>query len=133
MLRQYYDDINKRNYCDASDMWVGSSPNHSSCQEFSQGYQNTVHVDINFDSTQSTLSSDGRVYVILHVTNKLGNNAYEQIVYEGWYVVEQENGIWKINPHGSVIFKVNLPKERSAIAEIAVISSIRTALSPGFT
>ncbi len=93
MLRQYFDKINKRNYCDAYDMWA---PNSSSCQEFSQGFLTTGHIDITFDSTQSTLSSDGKVYLTQHVTNKNGDNANEPTVYHGWFVVEQENGIWKI-------------------------------------
>jgi hypothetical protein len=93
MLRQYFDKINKRNYCDAYDMWA---PNSSSCQQFSQGFLTTGHIDITFDSTQSTLSSDGKVYLTQYVTNKDGDNANEPTVYHGWFVVEQENGIWKI-------------------------------------
>jgi len=41
--------------------------------------------------------------------------------------------ITKLITHGSANFKVNPPEERNAIAEFAVISSIRTGLSPGFT
>lgn len=96
MIQQFYDNINERKYCDAYKMWIVSPQNPPSCQEFSNGYQNTAHVDINFDSTQSVLSSDGRVYITLHVTNKVGNNDSSQIIYNGWYVVEQENGLWKI-------------------------------------
>jgi len=51
-----------------------------------------------------------------------------------WYTVVGLYSIFSFfrKTHGSVIFKVNPPEERCAIAEFAIISSIQTVLSPGF-
>jgi hypothetical protein len=95
MLQQFYDDINKKDYCGAYNLWIISSPNPPTCQDFAQGYQNTVHVDILFDKNQSTLLDDDKVFVTINVNNR-ENNAINKATYHGWYIVKRQNGTWKI-------------------------------------
>ncbi len=92
MLQQFFEDINKKDYCDAYKLWIGVS----SCQEFAKGYQSTVHIDIQFDSTQLELGSDGKVYLTQIATEKDDKGNFQKRIYKGWYIVKQENGRWKI-------------------------------------
>ncbi len=96
LLQRYYNDINKRNYHDAYSLW-GTDPQHPlpTYQQFASGYANTKHDDIIFGPI--TPNADGTVQVDITIyATEATSSGTVQSVYQGSYLVGQQNGSWKI-------------------------------------
>jgi hypothetical protein len=96
LVLRYYIDINKRNYYDAYNLW-GNNPQHPlpTYQQFARGYANTKHDDIIFGPI--TPYTDGTVQVNLTVyATEATLSGIVHSVYQGSYIVGQQNGLWKI-------------------------------------
>lgn len=106
LILRYYDDINKRNYLHAYNLWA-VDPQHppQSYDNFASGYAHTLHDDVVFNSV--TLLADGNVQldVTLTATEERTSGA-QQSTYHLRYLVGQQGGTWKIlNGHAIVMYQ----------------------------
>jgi len=96
LVQQYYDDINKRDYHAAYNLW-GTDPQHPSptYDQFASGYANTQHDDITFGTI--TPNADGTVTVdVTIVATETTTTGTRMSTYQGSYIVGQQNGSWKL-------------------------------------
>ncbi len=96
LIQRYYNNINKRNYYDAYNLW-GGNPQYPlpTYQQFASGYANTKHDDIIFGPI--TPLADGTVQVDLTVyATEATLSGTVHSVYQGNYIVGQQSGLWKI-------------------------------------
>ncbi|HCI82998.1 MAG TPA: hypothetical protein DHW02_25280 [Ktedonobacter sp.] len=93
IVEQYYNDINNKNYHEAYYLWVrdGRGQTYTS---FVHGYAHTVHDDLTIHSIVASGSTE-KVFMTIVATESRGNTT-SQHTYNGYYVVEQVNGVWKI-------------------------------------
>ena len=96
LIQQYYDDINKRDYHAAYNLW-GTDPQHPTptYDQFASGYANTQHDDISFGTI--TPNADGTVTVDLTIlATETTSTGTVKSTYQGSYIVGQQNGAWKL-------------------------------------
>jgi hypothetical protein len=96
LVQQYYDDINKRDYHAAYNLW-GRDPQNppQTYDQFASGYANTQHDDISFGTI--TPNADGTVTVDLTIfATETTSTGTVKSTYQGSYVVGQQNGAWKL-------------------------------------
>jgi len=96
LVQQYYDDINKRDYQDAYNLW-GRDPQHPppTYDQFASGYANTQHDDITFGPI--TPNADGTVTVNLTILATETTSTGTQVsTFQGSYIVGQQDGAWKL-------------------------------------
>jgi hypothetical protein len=96
LVQQYYDDINKRDYQDAYNLW-GRDPQHPppTYDQFASGYANTQHDDITFGPI--TPNADGTVTVDLTIVATETTSTGSQVsTFQGNYIVGQQDGAWKL-------------------------------------
>jgi len=96
LLQQYYDDVNKRDYHAAYNLW-GRDPQNppQTYEQFASGYANTLHDDITFGAI--TPNADGTVTVDLTIVATETTTSGTGIsTYQGSYIVGQQNGSWKL-------------------------------------
>ena len=95
VVQQYYDDINSRHYMAAYDLWK-HTPQTQTFLEFKTGYVDTVHDDITFNSVTPQDNGTVRVSVTVVATERVQVGVTRQSTYTGYYIVGQQNAIWKI-------------------------------------
>ncbi|GAC1354810.1 MAG: hypothetical protein NVS4B11_26050 [Ktedonobacteraceae bacterium] len=94
VVRQYYADVNSKNYQEAYSLWKWGA-NGPSLAAFEQGYANTAHDALTIRN--ATLLGNGTVRVALslvateHIDGKTVHHTYA-----GYYIVGQDGGTWKI-------------------------------------
>jgi hypothetical protein len=96
LVQQYYDDINKRDYHAAYNLW-GRDPQHPppTYDQFASGYANTQHDDITFGVI--TPNADGTVTVDLTILATETTSTGTQVsTFQGSYIVGQQDGAWKL-------------------------------------
>jgi len=96
LVQQYYDDINKRDYQDAYNLW-GRDPQHPppTYNQFTSGYANTLHDDITVGPI--TPNADGTVTVDLTILATETTSTGTQVsTYQGSYIVGQQDSTWKL-------------------------------------
>ena len=93
IVEQYYNDINNKNYHEAYYLWVrdGHGQTYAS---FVHGYAHTVHDDLTIHSIVAN-GITVKVFMTIVATESRGN-VTSQHTYNGYYLVEQVNGAWKI-------------------------------------
>lgn len=100
LVQQYYDDINRRDYYAAYNLWgrnkQGSLPPYDT---FLQGYANTVRDNIIFGAI--TPNADGTVTVNLTIvaTERTPTGGTRVTSYSATYIVGRQNGSWKLFIH----------------------------------
>ena len=93
VISQYYDDINVQDYQSAYNLW---SVNPAPYDQFAAGYANTKHDDITFDNITPLANGTVKVAITIYAQEQNKHGAVIQHVYQGYYIVGQQNGIWKI-------------------------------------
>jgi hypothetical protein len=96
LVQQYYDDINKRDYHAAYNLW-GRDPQHPppTYDQFASGYANTQHDDITFGTI--TPNADGTVTVDLTiVATETTSTGTQMSTFQGSYIVGRQDGAWKL-------------------------------------
>ena len=93
IVEQYYNDINNKNYHEAYYLWVrdGHGQTYAS---FVHGYAHTVHDDLTIHSIVASGNTE-KVFMTIVATESRGN-VTSQHTYNGYYLVEQVNSVWKI-------------------------------------
>ncbi len=94
-VQRYYDAINQRHYANAYSLWGQSYQSSSSYSQFSQGFGTTQHDDVVFQMARQLNDGTVQVSLILYATNKYNAGSIVR-VYQGSYIVGQENGAWKL-------------------------------------
>ena len=96
LLQQYYGDINNRDYRDAYNLW-GIDPQHprQTYDQFVGGYAHTQHVDITFGPITTNADGTVQLNLTIYATDAISSGT-AQHVYQGNYLVGQQNGAWKI-------------------------------------
>lgn len=95
VVKEFHAFINAHNYPEAYNLWGANLHNQTSYCSFVQGYSQTQHDDVRFDTT--TQLSDGSVQMLATITasQQVGSETMRSIYHET-YIVGQENGTWKI-------------------------------------
>ena len=95
VIRHYFDDINQKNYQDAYQQWGSSYQSQQTYDQFAAGFSNTVRDDISI--AQVTEMPDGTVQVQMTITaTEQSASGVGTKVFQGYYIVGQENGAWKL-------------------------------------
>ena len=96
VVQQYYNDINNTDYQSAYNLWGSSYQSSHSYSSFANGFANTVHDYVTFGTI--TPLSDGTVQVgiTLQAVNNNSSGGTTTSTYQGYYIVGQENGSWKL-------------------------------------
>ena len=96
LVQQYYDDINKRDYQDAYNLW-GTDPQHPTppYDQFASGYAHTQHDDISFGAITPNAGGTVTVDVTIVATETTSSGTVKS-TYQGYYIVGQQNGAWKL-------------------------------------
>ncbi len=96
VVQEYYDDWIKGDYHDAYKLLSSNYRDQYSYDSQLTYYEDTTHSSIQVNHVM-TLSND-RVRVDITDTATEKDQSRPQ-VYNGYYIVEKENGIWKLDPH----------------------------------
>ena len=97
LISQYYNDINQQNYQAAYNLWA-TTPQHPlpPYKRFAAGYAHTRHDDITFDKITPLASGTVRVSITINASEETTSGTLTQHTYQGYYLVGQQNGTWKI-------------------------------------
>ena len=97
LISQYYNDINQQNYQAAYNLW-GVTPQHPQqpYKRFVAGYAHTSHDDITFDKITPLANGNVRVSITILASEENTPGTVTQHTYQGFYLVGQQNGVWKI-------------------------------------
>ena len=87
-MRQFYQDINAKNYDAAYDLLSAEWQATQTRDDFTTGYQNTLLDTLTIDS--SSVNADGTVQVNIHLTAEETSDTKN---YAGYYIVVKENGM----------------------------------------
>ncbi len=97
MISQYYTDINQRDYQSAYNLWAFNSKHPAQPYDrFVAGYAHTQHDDITFDKITPLANGTVRVSITIHASEVDTSGTVSQHTYQGFYLVGQQNGSWKI-------------------------------------
>lgn len=96
VIQQYFTDVNKQDYQDAYLQWGTDYQSTHTYDSFAQGYANTLHDDVIFHTI--TLQGDGtvKVDITLYATQQATGGGQTTQVFNGYYIVGQENGGWRL-------------------------------------
>jgi serine/threonine protein kinase len=95
VVQQYYGDINAHNYPSAYNLWGNDFQNSTDYCSFVNGYANTLHDEITFNST--TPSTNGGIQVVATITATGYQNSNTVMTsYLDTYIVGPENNSWRI-------------------------------------
>jgi len=94
VVQQYYADINNKNYQEAYSLWKWGA-NAPSFATFKRGYANTEYDALTISN--ATQLGDGTVKVALTIvaTERVAGRV-QYHTYNGYYIVGQDGGTWKI-------------------------------------
>ena len=97
VITQYYNDINQQDYQAAYNLWA-ATPQHPlpSYKRFAAGYAHTRHDDITFDKITPLANGTVRVSITINASEENTPGTLTQHTYQGYYLVGQQNGVWKI-------------------------------------
>lgn len=97
LISQYYNDVNHRDYQSAYNLWAFSSKHPAQpYNQFVAGYARTQHDDITFDKITPLADGTVRVSITIHASEGKTPAFVTQHTYQGFYLVGQQNGVWKI-------------------------------------
>jgi len=96
VVQQYYDDINNADYQSAYNLWGSSYQNSHSYSSFANGFANTVHDTIYFDTITPRSDSTVQVSITLQAVDNNPSGGTTSSAFQGYYIVGQENGSWKL-------------------------------------
>jgi serine/threonine protein kinase len=95
VVQQYYGDVNTHDYPSAYNLWGNDFQNSTDYCSFVNGYANTVHDEITFNSI--TPSTNGGIQVVATITAKENRNSKIAMTrYLDNYIVGDENNSWRI-------------------------------------
>ena len=97
VITQYYNDINQQDYQSAYNLWA-VTPQHPQqpYKRFVAGYAHTRHDDITFDKITPLANGTVRVSITIIASEENTSGTVTQHTYQGYYLVGQQNGVWKI-------------------------------------
>jgi len=95
LVKQYFVDINNKDYQSAYNLWGSAYQLHQTEAEFAAGYANTLKDDVTFDQIITLPDGTVKVPITLKATEQTSTG---QVVstYKGQYIVGQENGALKL-------------------------------------
>jgi serine/threonine protein kinase len=95
VVQQFYDDVNRQDYPAAYVLWGNAFRQQRSYYDFVQGYTGTKHNALTFGTILP--QPDGTVVVPVTITaTEETPSGMRETVYNGTYVVGQEQGLWKL-------------------------------------
>jgi serine/threonine protein kinase len=96
-VQQYYNDINKRDYQDAYNLFGSKLQNGQKYNDFVNGFKNTVHDTIQIKNVTSNSDGTFNVPITVNATeDNIPGPGTHQSQYQGHYTVGRVNGQWKI-------------------------------------
>ena len=96
-VQQYYNDINKRDYQDAYNLFGSKLQNGQKYDDFVNGFKNTVHDTIQIGNVTSNSDGTFNVPVTVNATeDDVPGPGTHQSQYQGHYTMGRVNGQWKI-------------------------------------
>lgn len=96
-IQQFYDDINKRNYRDAYNLFGSKLQSRQTYDNFANGFKHTKHDDIQFGTETANSSGTFNVPITIHATeDNVPGPGIHQSTYHITYLVGKVNGHWKI-------------------------------------
>ncbi len=94
-IQQYYDNVNKKDYPAAYNMWK-DDPQKPTLANFENGYSNTIHDSVAFANVAAQSDGSVKVPVTVAATEKTATGGTTISTYKGFYIVGQQNNGWKI-------------------------------------
>lgn len=96
LVTQYYSYVNSKNYRGAYDLWGDAVKPAPTFDNFVKGYQYTLRNELTI--TKTVLLNDGSVQVTITIraTEQAKSGSTVMNTYKGYYIVGQQNGMWKI-------------------------------------
>jgi serine/threonine-protein kinase len=96
-VQQYYNDINKRDYQDAYNLFGSKLQNGQKYDDFVNGFKNTVHDTIQIGNVTSNSDGTFNVPITVNATeDNVPGPGTHQSQYQGHYTMGRVNGQWKI-------------------------------------
>lgn len=95
LIKQYYTDINAKNYQDAYNIWGSQYQHGTSYDAFAKGFANTQKVDLAEGAITGGQDGSVSVAVTITATDQVSGQAVTN-VYQGYYDVGLENGNAKL-------------------------------------
>ncbi len=97
MVQHYYDDINNRDYQAAYSLLGSQFQSSHPYTQFSSGYANTEHDSLTAGTVAALSDGTFNVPAIVVATeDNVPGPGTHQSTYQGYYIVGQENGTFKI-------------------------------------
>jgi serine/threonine-protein kinase len=95
VVQQYYNDINNADYQSAYNLWGTRYQSTQSYNSFASGFANTVHDNVTFGDISPLPDGTVQVRITLQAVERTAaGNATS--TFQGYYIVGQENGSWKL-------------------------------------
>lgn len=95
VMRKYYSDINAQDYQGAYNLWGTDYQNQNSYSNFAAGYAHTRHDKLTINSLTPLANGTVSVAITIDATEDTTPGLVHSI-YNGTYIVGQENGTWKL-------------------------------------
>lgn len=96
IVTQYYTDVNNKNYEGAYNLWQPGTNPSPTLTDFIKGYQYTLHDNLTVNKTAQLNDGTVQVSVTIIATEQTTTGGTTQSTYQGYYIVGQQNGTWKI-------------------------------------
>lgn len=96
LISQYYNDINQQDYRSAYNLRTDIRHTPTSYNHFVAGYAHTRHDDITFDKITPLANGTVRISITILASEENTPGTVTQHTYQGYYIVGQQNGVWKI-------------------------------------
>lgn len=96
IVTQYYDDVNNKNYEAAYNLWVPGTNPSPTLPDFIKGFQYTLHDDLTITKTAQLNDGTVQVSITIVATEQTTTGGTKQSTYQGYNIVGQQNGVWKI-------------------------------------
>ena len=96
VVQQYYSDINNKDYQSAYNLWGPALKKTQSESSFASGYKNTVQDNVTINNVLTLTNGSVRVNITLHSTDQTPSGPPNPSTYQGYWIVGQENGAWKL-------------------------------------
>jgi serine/threonine protein kinase len=94
-IQRYYDDVNQADYKDAYQLWGTNYQQGHPYDQYAAGYATTQHVDIVFHSITALANGSQQVAMTIYARDTTANGS-KISAFEGYYIVGQENGAWRL-------------------------------------
>jgi len=95
VMQEYYNDINTQNYQKAYNLWGTDYQNQNPYSGFASGYVHTRHDKLTINSLTPLANGTVSVAITIDATEDTTSGLVHSI-YNGTYIVGQENGAWKL-------------------------------------